>query len=241
MKSIQKALGIATVLALSVGFAVGLTIGTFYGVAGGVFVFLFGTSIGWVRHQKNANWNSDNFDQLQPTIRSRLLPMERIRREIKKLGEEHAENPIVSVMLSEILPEIDGLVMHGVRLLEARKKLVGLTESRAKVKQAIMIIEQKLSAANDPSVREAQEKALIARRDELANYHRIDEQVHRLDATLAEMESGLAELKSRLAVAAATPDAKEEMARQELQDITGRLKSLGVSMEESIEFVGTKF
>lgn len=241
VNTIQRVVGLSAILALSVGVVVGLIEGAVYGVSAGTLVFLLGATLGWIRNRKETLWNQGDFEQLQPTIRSRLLPMERMRREMEKLGEEHSDNPIVSAMIGEILPEVKGLIMHGAHLLEARRKMMGLMESRSKVKQAIMDIELKLSTENDVSVREAQEKALVARKDELANYDRVEEQIQRLDATLAEMESGLAELKSRLAVAAATPGAKEEMAQQELQEITGRLKGLSVSVEESIEFVGTKF
>ncbi len=173
-------------------------------------------------------------ETLDNSSRIRIRPMTKLRDEIFEIMDSYSHHFVIEAMKLDVKTEVNSLLTHSIELVKQRKQTQSLMNSLYASIFAVQDLQEKLGSASDSEVIESTKAALQARIEEKSRYDDLEVKMNRLEASLDNAESLLAELKSKLVMTAANESNEmDELRKENIEELTMRLKSLSKTMEES--------
>lgn len=182
-----------------------------------------------------------NLESLELTTRSRLRPIIRLREEIFEMLDSNQDNFIISAMDLDVRGEVNSVLAHSIETAKQKRQTQKLMNTLYASQFAIDDLKEKLNSATDDEVKQSTQTALNSRLSEKKNYDELETAAKRMDANLDQAESILAELRSKIVMAkASSAESTEDSQKQQLEEMTTRLRTLTKTMEESAEVLKTE-
>lgn len=171
-------------------------------------------------------------DDLSNDARALLRPLRKLHEELAAIVAQNSDMPAVKVVGGEALAESSAILDHAQKLLDIREQLRRTYKGKSEAEIELKSLEGKLNRAGTEAERIALQRAVEAKRDEIARYADVADAMAGVDGKLAEAQAALSELKARIAVGAAGART-QGLEQDELTDMVGRLKSLSKSFDEA--------
>lgn len=220
---------------LSLAFAAVAIVG---GVFGSIPVLVIGAAL-WVGSiaftaARNAQAGVQSFDAtaLSPDSRILFRPIKQLHEDLAEIVHQGQSNPAVKVVGEEALGESSQIVKQAFDLANFRTQLEKTLKGRSVAELEVNKLKEKLAGCTSDEERHAIQSALEAHQSEYDQYAQVADNMDRIDRQLRQAQATLSELKARIAVGASGAGSNQ-VGTDELQDILGRLKSLGKSFDEA--------
>ena len=180
-------------------------------------------------------------ESVDQTTRSRLRPIIRLREEIFAILDDSHDDFIISAMDMDVRTEVNSAMTHSIETAKQKRQTQKLMNTLYASQLAVDELREKLKNATDDDIKQSAQTALNSRLSEKKNYDDLEAATKKMDANLDQTEAMLAELRSKIVMAkASNTESNEDSQKQQLEDMTTRLRTLTKTMEESTEILKTE-